>query len=203
MFGSLSGLPQSAYLAHEDAYHLICRSHQLRQCIAITPPGSEAPGTPHQINPSPEINIEDEHKKSPSAPDFKSMIGNRRLLKHNQQVKAASDRPSVDALLFLPVPGDAGTVSFNKSIALDTEAPYVRSVAVTTGDGVYGTGDTIGLVCLFSQPVVVVGEDAGTPSIGLSLGRSDKTARAVYSGGNGTAEFELSYTVRAVCTIHG
>ena len=112
-----------------------------------------------------------------------------------QQVKAASDRPIVDALLFLPVPGAAGTISFDKSIALDTEAPYVRSVAVSSGDGVYGTGDTIGLVCVFSQPVVVVGEDLGTPSIGLSLGRSDKSARAVYSGGNGTAEFELSYTV--------
>ena len=101
----------------------------------------------------------------------------------------------MDALLFLPVPGDAGTISFDKSIALDTEVPYVRSVAVSSGDGVYGTGDTIGLVCVFSQPVVVVGEDLGTPSIGLSLGRSDKSARAVYSGGNGTAEFELSYTV--------
>lgn len=75
-------------------------------------------------------------------------------------------------------------------------------MAVTTGDGVYGTGDTIGLVCAFSQPVAVVGEDEGTPSIGLNLGRSDRSARAVYSGGNETAEFELSYTVRAVCTTH-
>lgn len=111
------------------------------------------------------------------------------------QVKAASDRPIVDALLFLPVPGDVGTISSgNNSIVLDTEKPYVRSVAATSEDGVYSTGDTIVLVCAFSQPVVVVGE--GTPSIGLSLGRSDRSARAVYSGGNGTAEFELSYTVR-------
>ncbi|CAM9928534.1 unnamed protein product, partial [Hapterophycus canaliculatus] len=109
-------------------------------------------------------------------------------------VKAASDRPIVDALLFLPVPGDVGTISFDKSITLDTEEPYVRSVAATSDDGVYSTGDTIGLVCVFSQPVVVVGE--GTPSIGLSLERSDRSARAVYSGGNGTTEFELSYTVR-------
>lgn len=105
--------------------------------------------------------------------------------------------------MFLPVPGDAGTVSFDKSIALDTEAPYVRSVAATTADGVYGTGDTIGLVCVFSQPVVVVGEDQGTPSIGLSLGRLDRSARAVYSGGDGTDEFELSYMVRTMCAIHG
>lgn len=101
----------------------------------------------------------------------------------------------MDALLFLPVPGDVGTISTdNNSITLDTEVPYVRSVTATSEDGVYSTGDTIGLVCDFSQPVVVVGE--GTPSIGLSLGRSDRSARAVYSGGNGTAEFELSYTVR-------
>ncbi|CAN0573198.1 unnamed protein product, partial [Ectocarpus sp. 12 AP-2014] len=102
------------------------------------------------------------------------------------EVKAASDRPSVDALLFLAVPGDPGTISFDGNITLDTEAPFVRSVAVTSGDGVYGTGDTIGLVCAFSQPVVLVGEAQGTPSIGLSLGRSDRSARAVYSGGNGT-----------------
>ncbi|CAM9210897.1 unnamed protein product [Ectocarpus sp. 13 AM-2016] len=112
------------------------------------------------------------------------------------EVKAASDRPSVDALLFLAVPGDPGTISFDRNIILDTEAPFVRSVAVTSGDGVYGTGDTIGLVCAFSQPVVLVGEAQGTPSIGLSLGRSDRSARAVYSGGNGTADFELSYTVQ-------
>lgn len=104
----------------------------------------------------------------------------------------------MDALLFLAVPGDAGTISFDKNVTLDTDTPFVRSVYVTSGDGVYGTGDTIDLVCLFSQPVVVAGEAEGTPSIGLSLGRLDKSARAVYSGGNGTAEFELSYTVRSI-----
>lgn len=107
----------------------------------------------------------------------------------------------MDALLFLAVPGDPGTISFEKNITLDTQAPYVRSVYVTSGDGVYGVGDTIGLVCLFSQPVVVVGEASGTPSIGLSLGRLDRSARAVYSGGNGTTEFELSYTVRSIFLV--
>lgn len=106
----------------------------------------------------------------------------------------------MDARLFLAVPGDTGTISFDKNITIDTEAPYVRSVAVTSGDGVYGMHDEITLVCSFSQPVVVVGEDGGTPSIGLSLGRSDRSARALYSGGNGTDEFHFSYTVRA-CLI--
>lgn len=109
----------------------------------------------------------------------------------------------MDARLFLALPGDVGTISFDKSIALDTEAPYVRSVAVTSGDGVYGVGDEIMLVCSFSQPVVVVGEDSGTPSIGLSLGRPKRDARAVYSGGNGTDQFELSYTVSAAGGVVG
>lgn len=113
------------------------------------------------------------------------------------QIKASSDRPTVDARLFLAVPGAIGTISFDKNITLDTEAPYVRSVEVTSGDGVYGMDDEITLVCSFSQPVVVVGEEGGTPSIGLSLGRSDRSARALYSGGNGTDEFHFSYTVRA------
>lgn len=103
----------------------------------------------------------------------------------------------MDARLFLAVPGDIGTISFVKNITLDTEAPYVRSVAVTSGDGVYGLGDEIVLVCSFSQPVVVVGEDGGTPSIGLSLGRLDRSARALYFAGNGTDKFHFSYTVRA------
>lgn len=111
------------------------------------------------------------------------------------QIKAASERPIVDARLFLALPGTAGTISFGQNITLDTEAPYVRSVAVSSGDGVYGTGDVIVLACRFSQPVAVIGEDGGTPSIGLSLGRSDHNARAVYTGGNNTNEFEFSYTV--------
>lgn len=103
-----------------------------------------------------------------------------------------------DAFLFLPLPGTAGTMSFDNSVALDTEIPYIRSVEVTSGDGVYGTGDVILFVCTFSQPVVVLGEDGGTPSIGLELGRADHDARAVYSGGNGTNEFEFSYAASTV-----
>lgn len=101
----------------------------------------------------------------------------------------------MDARLFLNLPGTTGTISFENIIALDTEAPYVRSVVVTSGDGVYGTGDEITLACSFSQPVVVVGEDVGIPSIGLGLGRLDHDARATYYSGNGTDEFEFSYTV--------
>lgn len=108
----------------------------------------------------------------------------------------------VDAHLFLPIPGAVGSVSFNQSIAIDTEAPFIRSVEVISGDGVYGTGDVIVLVCSFTQPVVVIGEDRGTPSIGLSLGRSDRDARAVYSTGNGTKKFQFTYEVRLSCGMY-
>lgn len=110
-------------------------------------------------------------------------------------MKAASSRPITDALLFLPLPGTEGTVSYDKRISLDTEKPYVQSVSVSSGDGVYGTSDELEVTCIFSQPVVVVGEDTGTPSIGLNLGRPAHDARAVYSGGNGTDVFMFSYTV--------
>ena len=119
-----------------------------------------------------------------------------RSLSSLAQVKAASERPTVDALLFLPLPGAAGTVSFDRHISIDTETPYVRFVKVTSGDGVYSTGDEIVLVCEFTQPVVIIGEDMDSPSIGLSLGRSDRDTRAVYFRGNGTDEFWFSYTVR-------
>lgn len=119
------------------------------------------------------------------------------------QIKAASERPLVDAHLFLPLPGAAGSVSFSQSITIDTEVPFVRSVEVVSGDGVYGTGDVVVLVCSFTQPVVVVGEDRGTPSIGLSLGRSDRDARAAYLSGNGTNNFQFSYKVRlSSCSMY-
>lgn len=102
----------------------------------------------------------------------------------------------MDAHLFLPLPGAAGSVSFSQNITIDTVVPFVRSVEVVSGDGVYGTGDVIVLVCSFSHPVVVIGEDRGTPSIGLSLGRSDRDARAAYLTGNGTNNFQFSYKVR-------
>ena len=44
----------------------------------------------------------------------------------------------MDARLFSAVPGEIGSISYDKNITLDTEAPYVRSVEVTSGDGVYG-----------------------------------------------------------------
>lgn len=111
-------------------------------------------------------------------------------------MKAASERPETDALLFLALPGTTGTISYDKTIELNTEAPYVVSISASTEDGVYGTLDKLRLTCSFSQPVVVVGEDSGTPSIGLSLGGAAHSTRAIYSGGNGTNEFDFSYTVR-------
>lgn len=101
----------------------------------------------------------------------------------------------MDALLFLALPGTGATISYDKTIVLDTKAPYVNYVVVDSGDGVYGTGDIVVLVCRFTQPVVVVGEEMGTPSIGLSLGSSGHNTRAMFSGGNGTDTFEFEYTV--------
>lgn len=117
------------------------------------------------------------------------------LPKPTPQVKAASARPVTNALLFLALPGAEGSISFDKRIVLNTEVPHVMSVSVSSGDGVYGTGDELNLKCTFSQSVVVVGEDSGTPSIGLELGRPARDARALYSGGNGTDEFLFSYIV--------
>ncbi|CAM9188184.1 unnamed protein product, partial [Discosporangium mesarthrocarpum] len=119
------------------------------------------------------------------------------------EIKAASERPETDAILFLPAPGSAGSASSSeggKKIVLVTERPYVTAVTVSSPDGVYSTGDELSLQAIFSQAVTLVGEDTATPSIELNTGpggfSGEDAARAVYVSGNNTNTFTFLYTVR-------
>ena len=116
-------------------------------------------------------------------------------------LQAASTRPQTDAKLLLARPGLLGSISYSKTITIDTSVPTVQKVTVTSADGVYGTGDVIKISIYFTQPVVFIG-DSVSPSLLLQaqtlpkIGGQYGERRAVYATGNGTTILQLEYTVQ-------
>ncbi len=92
------------------------------------------------------------------------------------------------AVLTLPAPGSANSISGTKSIAIDTTAPTVTAVTSTTANGAYGVGSVITITVGWSKPVVVT----GTPQLALNSGGT-----ASYSSGSGTSTLTFTYTVAA------
>ena len=90
------------------------------------------------------------------------------------------------ATLALPTPGAAGSLSANKSIAIDTVVPDVANITSTIADGKYGAGTVILIQVGFSKTVVVT----GTPQLALNSGGT-----ASYSSGSGTGTLTFTYTV--------
>ena len=72
---------------------------------------------------------------------------------------------------------------------VDTTAPTVSSVVLTSAAKTYKANDKIQATVTFSEDVTVT----GTPQLTLKIGDSDK--KADYESGNGTAELVFSYTV--------
>ncbi|CAM9279635.1 unnamed protein product [Chrysoparadoxa australica] len=108
-------------------------------------------------------------------------------------IQASSTSPTTDALLFLPLPGEAGSVSSEAAIVIDTTRPFVISVSVDNPDGVYSTGDVLVFTVLFSQPVSIIGQHAA-PSLELDI-EGGTERRALYVSGSGTTSLKLEYTV--------
>ncbi len=97
------------------------------------------------------------------------------------------DTHGVAALLTLPAPGSANSLSQSK-IVIDTTAPTVTAVSSTTANGTYGVGSVITITVGWSVPVVVT----GTPELALNSGGT-----ASYSSGSGTSTLSFTYTVAA------
>ena len=98
-----------------------------------------------------------------------------------------NDPHGVSALLTLPAPGSANSLS-KSNIVIDTTAPTVTAVTSTTGNGTYGVGSVITITVGWSEPVVVT----GTPALALNSGGT-----ASYSSGSGTSTLTFTYTVAA------
>ena len=92
------------------------------------------------------------------------------------------------AILTLPTPGTAGSISATKSIVIDTTAPTVTGVTSTTANGTYGVGSLITITVAWSEAVVVT----GTPQLALNSGGT-----ANYASGSGTSTLTFNYTVAA------
>jgi len=98
-----------------------------------------------------------------------------------------------NAVLTLPATGGAGSLGTNKNIVIDAVAPTVTNVTSPTANGSYNTG-TIPVTVTFSENVNVV-TTAGTPTILLETGTTDRTAS--YVSGTGTNTLTFNYSVQA------
>ncbi|MGB5910715.1 MAG: NosD domain-containing protein [Promethearchaeia archaeon] len=96
-----------------------------------------------------------------------------------------------DAVLTLPTPGAAGSLSDNKDIIIDTTAPTISNVSATNPDDTYGIGIDIFITITFSEAVYVT----GTPQLALETGTIDVIVD--YISGSGTNTLTFTYTVAA------
>jgi hypothetical protein len=93
--------------------------------------------------------------------------------------------------LTLPTPGAAGSLSFNKDIAVDSRPPSVSGVTSPATDGTYNFGAVLSISVSFSKNVVVT-TTSGTPTLALNSGGT-----ATYSSGSGSSTLSFLYTVGA------
>jgi len=97
------------------------------------------------------------------------------------------DVATQNAVLTLPAPGAAGSLSANKDIVIDTVQPTVTNVTSPELDGTYPVGSSIDITVTFDEPVTVT----GTPQLWLNSGPTP----AVYASGTGTTTLTFTYVV--------
>ncbi|CAM9741623.1 unnamed protein product, partial [Laminaria digitata] len=98
----------------------------------------------------------------------------------------------------LPEAGESESLSYGRTIAIDTTAPAVVNVTSTQPNGTYTTGAVIGAAVRFSAAVVVVnggGVCEGLPVLRLDSSGENGDKNATYVRGNGTAELVFEYEV--------
>jgi len=83
----------------------------------------------------------------------------------------------------------------SSNVTIDTTAPTVSSVAITSADGILNNflnaGDVVYITVTLSEDVIV----SGTPQLGLNIGSS--TVQASYSSGSGSNQLVFAYTIQA------
>jgi hypothetical protein len=83
-----------------------------------------------------------------------------------------------------------GNLSDTQDIVIDVTGPSITSITSTTADATYGTGSTISIDVLFSEPVI-----ASSPT--LTLATTTTPATAVYASGSGSNTLTFTYTIAA------
>ncbi|RLN89987.1 hypothetical protein BBJ28_00002381 [Nothophytophthora sp. Chile5] len=107
----------------------------------------------------------------------------------SSEIKRVSTSPYTSAILALPAPGLAGSLSANKNIVVDSTPPAVLDIRSPVLDGTYDVGETIDILMKFSRRVVVI----GTPELILNV-PALATRTAVYIDGSETDTLWFSYT---------
>lgn len=120
----------------------------------------------------------------------------------------------------LPEAGEPESLSYDRTIEIDTTAPAVLNATSTQPNGTYATSAVIGVTVSFSSPVVVVnggdypanctaggsgdGDVAwceGLPALQLDASGEHGDKNATYAGGNGTADLLFEYEARVLCSL--
>lgn len=92
------------------------------------------------------------------------------------------------ALLNLPIPGEAQSLSANQDIVVDTVTPSVVGVT-PPNSGSYKAGEHLDFLVQFGESVTV----GGTPQLSLLVGGNSKQAN--YLSGSGGAQLIFRYTI--------
>jgi hypothetical protein len=87
-----------------------------------------------------------------------------------------------------------GTLASNHGIVIDTTAPTLSSIQISTVDGQYGASETITFHLNFSEEIIV-DTTSGIPQLELETGTVDKFA--TYSSGSGTSSLTFNYVVES------
>jgi hypothetical protein len=96
--------------------------------------------------------------------------------------------------VFSDAVGNLNTASTTLTATVDTVIPVVSSVSSSTANGAYRAGSAIDIAVTFSKNVVVT-TSAGSPTLLLETGTTDRLAN--YVGGSGTAVVTFRYVVQA------
>ena len=106
-----------------------------------------------------------------------------------------SSLTSTDIIKFRISNGGAYGAEASQLVTIDTTAPTVSSVGITSADGVQSTllnaGDVVYVTITLSEDVIV----SGTPQLGLNIGGS--VVQANYSSGSGSNQLVFAYTIQA------
>jgi predicted RNA-binding protein with TRAM domain len=91
--------------------------------------------------------------------------------------------------------GNQSTPGSNFIVSIDTVAPTVSQIAITSANGMQNgylnAGDSVNLTVTFSKATIV----SGKPQLALLIGNS--TVFAEYVSGSGTSDLIFSYTIQA------
>lgn len=99
-----------------------------------------------------------------------------------------------NVLLDAPTLAEAGSLSGNKALRVDTTPPTITNTSSSKANGSYNAGQVIN-VRLTASEAVTVATGGGTPRILLETGTTDRYA--TYASGSGTVTLNFNYTVQA------